>query len=304
MKKKQFSFKSTNGIDKIYSVEWICENNPKAIIIIVPGICDNINRYQELANFLTTKGFIVCGLDTLSHGRSSNIKNKKLSAKNFTWRNIVMDIHKLNIIEKKKNPNLPIYAIGFNISNDYLKSDMIMNKYDFNKVIFIGDNYYSLPVLLVEFIKLKIVTKLNKEKFNRKVINSILFKKYNSHYAKNCNIFSFMNNEKEEVNKFINDPLNKTIITPKYYLEVNKARLYNYFNINKINKLIKILFLSGDKDPVSSYAIGVDKIKGKYYKYDILNTKIKLFKGLRHDILNTYARKEIYEYIYNWIIES
>lgn len=76
MKKKQFSFKSTNGINKIYSVEWLCENNPKAIIIIIPGICDNISRYQDLAKYLTQKGFIVCGLDTLSHGRSSNLKEK------------------------------------------------------------------------------------------------------------------------------------------------------------------------------------------------------------------------------------
>ena len=72
-------------------------------------------------------------------------------------------------------------------------------------------------------------------------------------------------------------------------------------NISKMDKDIPVLFLSGDKDPVGNQGKGVKKAYNAFKKSGIKDVTLKLYPGLRHDILHEEIHKEIYEDIYNWI---
>ena len=58
----------------------------------------------------------------------------------------------------------------------------------------------------------------------------------------------------------------------------------------------------GSDDPVGSYGKGVIK---KYNQYKKLNKKanIKLYKGMRHEILNEIGREEVYNDVLNFYNE-
>ena len=60
--------------------------------------------------------------------------------------------------------------------------------------------------------------------------------------------------------------------------------------------------LSGDKDPVGKETKGVNKVYHLFKKSQIQDVTLKYYKNLRHDILHEENKEEIYELIYEWII--
>ena len=70
MKKNEFYFKSGDGRTDIHAIEWIPEEDLKAVLQICHGMVEYIDRYDEFARFLVQKGYYVVGHDHLGHGES------------------------------------------------------------------------------------------------------------------------------------------------------------------------------------------------------------------------------------------
>lgn len=70
MRKEEFTIDSRDGIHKLYSVKYLPDGEPKAIVQIVHGMSEYMGRYEEFASFLTERGFLVTGEDHLGHGQS------------------------------------------------------------------------------------------------------------------------------------------------------------------------------------------------------------------------------------------
>ena len=68
--KNEFYYLSKDGKTQIHAVEWLPEEQPKAILQIAHGVTEYILRYEEIAEFLTEKGIGVVGNDHLGHGNS------------------------------------------------------------------------------------------------------------------------------------------------------------------------------------------------------------------------------------------
>ena len=65
IQKESLFFQSADGIDKIHASIWTSEGEPRAILQIVHGMQEYIDRYEEFAQFFAQRGFVVCGEDHL-----------------------------------------------------------------------------------------------------------------------------------------------------------------------------------------------------------------------------------------------
>ena len=72
VKKEELYYDSRDGVSRIHAVKWLPEGEPVCIILLVHGMAEYINRYDEFANFLAQKGVLVAGNDHLGHGNSAN----------------------------------------------------------------------------------------------------------------------------------------------------------------------------------------------------------------------------------------
>ena len=69
--KREFTFDSGDGRTKIHAVEWRPEKGEiRGVLQIFHGMVEFIERYEETAEYLTERGFVVVGNDHLGHGRS------------------------------------------------------------------------------------------------------------------------------------------------------------------------------------------------------------------------------------------
>ena len=75
--RNDFYFPSRDGLTNIHAIEWIPEGEVRAVLQIVHGMVEHIERYDDFANFLASKGIYVTGHSHLGHGKSMVCLEKK-----------------------------------------------------------------------------------------------------------------------------------------------------------------------------------------------------------------------------------
>ena len=66
---------------------------------------------------------------------------------------------------------------------------------------------------------------------------------------------------------------------------------------------LPVIFLAGQDDPVGDYGKGVLRSYTIFKNIGMEDVEIKLYPGMRHEILNEDNKEEVYEDIYNWLIK-
>ena len=69
MERTEGTFKGDKGLNLFYQC-WLPDTNPKAVLLIVPGLAEHSGRYTNLVNYFVPRAYAVCGLDTQGHGKS------------------------------------------------------------------------------------------------------------------------------------------------------------------------------------------------------------------------------------------
>ena len=67
----EFYFDS-QGAGKIRCRSWLPQGEPRAVVQLVHGIAEHVDRYDHFARFLTEQGFAVVAEDHMGHGKSIN----------------------------------------------------------------------------------------------------------------------------------------------------------------------------------------------------------------------------------------
>lgn len=120
---KSYFIKSHDG-KKIFIGVWDEVENPKAVIQMVHGMGEHIGRYENVANYLNSKGFIVYGDDHRGHGKTAENIDKIGDIGRDGFNKIVEDEKYITDMIKRKYPNLPHFICGHSfgsfISQEYL----------------------------------------------------------------------------------------------------------------------------------------------------------------------------------------
>ena len=72
-------------------------------------------------------------------------------------------------------------------------------------------------------------------------------------------------------------------------------------NLRKMNANTPIFFVSGSMDPVGEFGRGVRRACRSFQKAGMREVSIKLYPGLRHEILNEDCRAQVYDDLWEWI---
>lgn len=80
---------------------------PKAIIVIVHGLCEHLGRYDYVTQQLTARNFGVYRFDHRGHGRS---EGKPIFYNSFN--EMIDDVNSVVELAKQEHPALPVFLIG------------------------------------------------------------------------------------------------------------------------------------------------------------------------------------------------
>lgn len=106
MKTQELSLQSSSG-EKLWGQVWKPEENPRAVIVLVHGLGEHIQRYEYVAEKVNAKGIALLGFDQQGHGKSGGKRGVINSGDGM-----MEDITRAVTLAKKMFPARPVFLYG------------------------------------------------------------------------------------------------------------------------------------------------------------------------------------------------
>lgn len=304
MIREEFYYLSEDGKTKIHAVEWKPEKEPIAVIQIAHGVTEHILRYEELAQFFTQRGFAVVGNDHLGHGTSvAEGAQPMYFGPSGSWKWVVKDMCQCYKLIKEKYPNIPYIVMGSSLGSFAIRTWLIRYPGTVDAAILVGTGQ-TAPAIL-GFIRKVAVREGEKsgEEHSTPLIQKLTFEKYNKGFAPNKTEFDWLCVSETSLKEYLKDPLRGEAISAGLFRELIDGMAFTAKRINQkqMDTKMPILLISGAEDPVGDRGKGVIRTHRSFRKVGMKDVDMKIYPGLRHDILHDDCRQEIYEYLYQWI---
>lgn len=305
MMRTDFWFDSC-GAGKIHCCKWAPEGQPKAVLQIVHGIAEFIERYDDFANYLTRLGFVVVAEDHMGHGQSINGTGIQ-GYFHGGWMSAVDDTYHLLKQTMEEYPDMPYILFGHSMGSFMART--ILCKYPESGIaaaVICGTAWqpaFALPVLV------KLINAMNKksgETAPNKTLNDLVFGSYNNKVEHKRTTHDWLTRDDKIVDAYIAHPLCgfvpsggllRDMMQGIHYIEQSE-------NLAKMRKDLPVFFIAGGDDPVGSYGKGIHQSVDAFRKAGMTDVSVRIYPLCRHEILNEINREEVYEDITQWIAEK
>lgn len=309
MQKRRFYLNSTNNKNKLHCLAWLPSNDikPIAIVQIVHGMAEHIERYEDFAKFLAKAGIFVIGHDHLGHGKSvSNKEELGFFHEEKGGKFIIQDMHKVRNYAKKRYSDIPHYILGHSMGSFCLRSYICIYGKDLQGAIIMGTGYIPMHLVNSGRLFLTSIEKIYGGFYKSDLVESKMFNNYNKGIENLRTNKDWLTRDESEIDKFINDPLCDFHFTIRAYDDFLSILGYiaKRENYNKIPKNLRVLITSGDKDPVGNWGKSLEKVTKLFMDFGITDVTLNVYENARHEILNEINKLDVYGDILKWILNE
>ena len=301
---KDFYFNSSTGKNKIHARMCVPDAEPRAIVQIIHGIAEYIDRYDEFMSFLADNGIIAVGTDHLGHGKSIESEEQTgFFAYDNGWDYVVRDEEVLRLAMHENYPELPIIVFGHSMGSFMARTLLIRYPDAFNAAIISGTGNQGAALVNGGLIMGNLVTGLKGAHHYSKFLNNLAFGSYNKIYDNPKTEYDWLSRDEANVQKYIDDPLCGFIPSCSLFRDMMTGVKFitNKKNLTAMNKDMPVYFISGDMDPVGECGKGVQKAYNNFLEAGMKDVSIKLYPGGRHEMLNEINKDEVYTDILAWL---
>ncbi|MCD7723095.1 MAG: alpha/beta hydrolase [Clostridiales bacterium] len=297
MKISEFSFKSATGVCDIYARRFLPDNEQvQAVIVMHHGMAEHSDRYLEFFEFLTSKGYAVYMHDMANHGKSNqNAAETGYFGDRGGYNALLFDFKTVFETAKKEYPTKKIIICGHSMGSFIARCFTAKYAKDgISGAIYIGTGGSNPAAAVGDFVS-RSIAKIKGAKYKSKTLDKLIFGSYNSKFEKRT-ACDWLSTDSASNDKFIADPMCGFLFSAagindliKLNISANSKEWYA-----AIPKSLPVLLISGDMDPVGAYGKGIVEINNKLKESAHTNVTMKLYKGLRHEILNEPSKGEIF----------
>lgn len=301
----EFYFPSSDGRTLIHVNQWTPLGGPAAgVVQIAHGVAEYGARYEPFARFLCGHGFAVVANDHLGHGKSlvEDCPMVYFGDENG-WRHAVEDMEELRRRTAKVFPGVPYFLFGHSMGSFLSRTHLIRYPGRLDGCVLCGTGHMS-PALIAggKLIAGREIRRLGRKAYSAKA-DQLAFGAYNKPFAPNRTRFDWISASEANVDAYIADPLCGGDTTLGLFRDMlgGLGIITKQANIERMDKDLPVLFIAGDQDPVGEMGKGVRRAYQAFRKAGVGDVSIKLYHGLRHEILNEASRRYVYQDVLDWL---
>lgn len=304
MTKQEFQYDSRDGKSKIYACKWIPDGEVRAVFQIVHGMAEHIGRYEELAEYLCSRGYLVVGEDHLGHGRTAEINKAKRGyiCEKHMDTCLIRDVHRLKKIIQQEYPGVPIFIMGHSMGSFIMRNYMYRYGTGIDGCIVMGTGHQSRGLLRVSRTVAAVQGFILGDDHVSSTIDKLAFGAYNRRIKDLKTPYDWLSRDRERVQKYIEDPYSGFTFTVNGFKCLFKLiwKLTDDENLEQMPLELPVLMVSGAEDPVGDYGRAVKQVYDSYIALGMKDVTLKLYPEDRHELTNELDRETVYEDIYKW----
>lgn len=301
---KNISLPSVIRTERLHTVIWIPQKEVKAVLQIVHGMVEYIERYEPFAAYLNKSGIAVIGHDQLGHGYTAKEeKDLGFFCEKDGDRAVIFDIHQVTTYAKKQFPNVPFFLMGHSMGSFFVRNYMMKFGKELDGVILMGTGYHCLPEARLGELLASGLIQLFGSRYRSRFIDQIVLGSYNRKFAPNRTEADWISSDKTTVDRYLADRFCTFKFTAGAYRDFFRVlvRVASHENMERIPKNLPIYLISGQEDPVGNFGVGVKKLYDQFKRVGIQDINMTLFPGARHEILNEKQREIVFAYLKKWL---
>lgn len=302
----EFTFLSTDGKTQLHGMRWEPDGGSvRAVLQICHGVAEHIARYDAFARYLNDLGIAVVGHDHLGHGLSLPEGGTPVyfGAGN-TWNTVVDDIYVLHQRIRLWYPDVPLCIMGHSMGSFLTRTYLIRYPGTVKAAVIMGTGWQPKAVIAGGMAVAKAVGAVVGENGTSDLVTNLAFGAYNKLFAPNRTSCDWLSADEDNVDAYMADPLCGADATVGLFRQMLSGIRFNQklSNLRQMDPRIPVLFVAGEKDPVGDCGNGVRRTYQEFRRAGVQDCTLKLYPGLRHEILNEKAQQQqIFEDIGQWL---
>lgn len=278
--------------DKINTVSvWDEVDNKIGAVVIVHGMAEHADRYDDFAKRLNREGYVV--LADNHRGHKFNPDGERGIVAPDSFENSVRDIKSV-VDYAKQTYGVEVALLGHSygsfLSQRYLElyADTVVccilsgTAYMKSALVGMGKAIAGLQRFFVGGEK------------TGKLIDKMSFGAYNKPFESQGQRFAWLSRDRKKVAEYEADEYCGYPLSIDYYYYFFRSIQKMYSDaVKSVPADLPILIAIGSDDPVSNKGVLAEKLY-KFYLQNGLNAELKVYPGARHEILNEINRAEVY----------
>ena len=302
----EFTFLSTDGKTQLHGMRWEPEGGSvRAVLQICQGVAEHIARYDAFARYLNGLGIAVVGHDHLGHGLSLPEGGTPIYfGVGNTWNTVVDDIYVLHQRIRLWYPDVPLCIMGHSMGSFLTRTYLIRYPGTVKAAVIMGTGWQPKAVIAGGMAVAKAVGAVVGENGTSDLVTNLAFGAYNKLFAPNRTSCDWLSADEGNVDAYMADPLCGADATVGLFRQMLSGIRFNQklSNLRQMDPRIPVLFVAGEKDPVGDCGNGVRRTYQEFRRAGVQDCTLKLYPGLRHEILNEKAQQQqIFEDIGQWL---
>ena len=284
---------------------WEPEGAPRAIVQIAHGMSEYIDRYDDFGRWLASHGIMVCGADHYAHGVNVRDPNNWGVLPSDQGKEILIQGFQLMRLsmEETYGTKLPYFVFGHSMGSFIVRAYIARYGQGLNGAIICGTGHNPMAVCKAGGIMAKAIAKVKGDGYRSKFLNGLADGAYSKAIPDARTPFDWLNTDPEKVDEYINDPACGFMFSAGGYVALMglTAEVADKKKIAGIAKDLPVYFIAGDSDPVGANGQGVKTVFEMFKAAGIKDVDCKIYKNMRHEILNEPGHLEVYEDVLAWI---
>lgn len=297
-----FYYDSLGG-GRIHACRWTPEGEIKGIVQIVHGIAEYVERYDDFATYLNSRGLLVVAEDHMGHGKSI-CDTTPIGCFSGGWQNAIEDTYRLMKDTMAEFPNVPFILFGHSMGSFMART--LLAKHPDSGIcgaVICGTAWMPGAVIGAGKLLADTICKMSGEQKASKLLQVMMFGSYNKkieHPRTHCD---WLSRDRKIVDTYVADPLCGFIPSAGLVRSMMEGLqcIQNEKNLDAMRKDLPVFFIAGGDDPVGGYGAGVQRAVEEFKKHGMEQVSLKIYPLGRHEILNEINRQEVYEDVANWI---
>ena len=297
-----FFFKSGSGA-RLHGCRWTPDSQVRAVLQIVHGIAEYVERYDGFANFLNRQGILVVAEDHMGHGKSIS---QECPQGYFAggWQTAVDDTYRLTRDTMAEFRDVPFILFGHSMGS-FMARTILANYPDsgITAAVICGTGWQPAPVLAAGKAACALVCRAKGERAPSPLLQAMAFGTYNRKVEHPRTPYDWISRDNSVVNAYKADPLCGFTPTAGLMRDMMEGIAYiqREENLARMGKALPVLFIAGGDDPVGSYGAGVRTAAEAFRKAGMERVDVRIYPLCRHELLNEINREEIMDDVSRWI---
>lgn len=288
--KRDITYAIPGSPSPIHAIEWTPDSKPpKAVVQIIHGMVEFIDRYDRFARFLARNGYIVAGEDHPGHGASAAVpEDLGFFGEPDGNRVVIEAIHGLRTRMMERYPDLPYFLLGHSMGSFFVQQYAMQFGEGISGMIVMGTAWQNPFALKIAQTIAKQQKKRHGERYRSELLTKLSLGSANKRIRNPKTPNDWLTKDEEIVSAYNANPWNTFLFTVNAYEGMFRSISYvqQDRHVRRLSPSLPVLFVSGAEDPIGAYGAGPRRAAQHYRTCGIRDVRLILYPGDRHEILN------------------